>query len=58
VALEAFMARRIGFLAMADIVERVMEKLSALPAPQSLDDVYAADAEARAEAGRLCCGTE
>ncbi|MCU0832048.1 MAG: 1-deoxy-D-xylulose-5-phosphate reductoisomerase [Rhizobiaceae bacterium] len=53
VALEAFMARRIGFLAMADIVERVMAQLAHLPAPQTLDDVHAADAEARARASAI-----
>jgi 1-deoxy-D-xylulose-5-phosphate reductoisomerase len=47
VALEAFMAGKIGFLDMARIVERVMERLSGLAAPASLDDVLAADAQAR-----------
>jgi 1-deoxy-D-xylulose-5-phosphate reductoisomerase len=57
VALEAFMARRIGFLAMAEIVERVMESLAHLPAPQSLEDVHEVDAQARAAATALTSGT-
>jgi 1-deoxy-D-xylulose-5-phosphate reductoisomerase len=54
-ALAAFMDGRIGFLDMASIVERVMESLAHLPSPQSLDDVFAADAEARRLAGQ-CVG--
>ncbi|PWV98156.1 1-deoxy-D-xylulose 5-phosphate reductoisomerase [Hoeflea marina] len=47
IALEAFMQGRIGFLAMADIVAGVMEAMAGLPAASSIDDVYAADREAR-----------
>lgn len=53
VALEAFIAGKTGFLAMADIVERVMDDLVALPAASSMDDVFAADAEARQRAAGL-----
>ena len=49
-ALDAFIAGRIGFLDMAATVERVMEVMAGWPAPLTLDDVFAADAEARARA--------
>jgi 1-deoxy-D-xylulose-5-phosphate reductoisomerase len=46
VAVEAFLARRIGFMAIGEVVERV---LNALPnaSAATLDDVLAADASAR-----------
>jgi 1-deoxy-D-xylulose-5-phosphate reductoisomerase len=46
IAVEAFLARRIGFMAIAEVVERV---LNALPngSASTLDEVLAADAEAR-----------
>ncbi|KIG10417.1 1-deoxy-D-xylulose-5-phosphate reductoisomerase [Caballeronia concitans] len=46
IAVEAFLARRIGFMAIGGVVERV---LNALPnaSAASLDDVLAADANAR-----------
>ncbi|MEB2847690.1 1-deoxy-D-xylulose-5-phosphate reductoisomerase [Rhizobiales bacterium RZME27] len=47
VALEAFIAGRAGFLTMADLTEKVMIELSTLPAASSMDDVFAADTEAR-----------
>lgn len=47
IALEAFMEGRIGFLAMADIVASVMDNMAGLPAASSIEDVYAADREAR-----------
>lgn len=46
-ALDAFIAGRIKFLDMADIVEEVLRKLADLPAPKTLDDVYEADRQAR-----------
>lgn len=46
-ALDAFIAGRVGFLEMAEIVEAVMDDLSGLPAATTIDDVYAADGEAR-----------
>ena len=48
--LEAFIAERIGFLEMADVVAAVMDKLDDGRTAQSIDDVYAADREARATA--------
>lgn len=53
VALEAFIDGRIGFLDMADIAEAVMEALSGLPAAGAMEDVFAADAEARVRAAAL-----
>lgn len=47
VALEAFIAGRLGFLGMARIAAEVMDRLAHLPAAQSMDDVFAADEEAR-----------
>jgi 1-deoxy-D-xylulose-5-phosphate reductoisomerase len=51
-AVEAFLARRIGFMAIGEVVERV---LNALPngSASTLDEVLAADAEARRLAGEF-----
>ncbi|HEV7305912.1 MAG TPA: 1-deoxy-D-xylulose-5-phosphate reductoisomerase, partial [Ensifer sp.] len=46
-ALDAFIAGRTGFLAMAEIVEKVMDRLADLPAAATMDDVFAADEKAR-----------
>ena len=51
VAVAAFLAGRIGFLAIAETVERVMARLGA-PATDDLAAVLALDAEARREAER------
>jgi 1-deoxy-D-xylulose-5-phosphate reductoisomerase len=53
VALEAFIDGRIGFLDMAVITEEVMDRLSGLSAASSMDEIYAADAEARTRASAL-----
>lgn len=53
VALEAFIAGRIGFLEMAAITEEVMDRMADLPAASAMDDVFAADAEARARSSAL-----
>ena len=45
-AVAAFLARRIGFLDIALIVRKVLDRYDP-PAPASLDDVFAIDAEAR-----------
>lgn len=52
IAVAAFLAGRIRFTAIASIVERVLNQLPASTA-QSLDDVLAADASARASAQAL-----
>ncbi|MGL4405392.1 MAG: 1-deoxy-D-xylulose-5-phosphate reductoisomerase [Notoacmeibacter sp.] len=52
-ALEAFIAGKINFLAMATIVEEVLLNLANLTAPQSLYDVFEADRQARAKALQL-----
>ena len=52
-ALEAFIAGKIKFLAMAGLVEDVLSILSTLPEPQSLDGVYEADRLARLEVSDL-----
>lgn len=52
VALEAFIAGETGFLTMAEITEAVMEELAHLPQAGSMDDVFAADREARLAAKR------
>jgi 1-deoxy-D-xylulose-5-phosphate reductoisomerase len=46
IAVEAFLQRRIGFLDIAEIVSRVLQKLGT-PQADTLDDVIALDAEAR-----------
>ncbi len=50
VALDAFIAGRIGFLEMADIVERIMDALADRAAARTVEDVIAVDGEARAKA--------
>ncbi|MGE0503273.1 MAG: 1-deoxy-D-xylulose-5-phosphate reductoisomerase [Rhizobiaceae bacterium] len=52
VALEAFIARRIGFLDIAAIVERVMDRLGA-PAATDIETVHEIDRRARAGAAAL-----
>ena len=52
-ALEAFIKGRVGFLAMAEIVERVMDALAGLPAAANMDDVFAADEKARRAAAEM-----
>ena len=52
VAVEAFLQRRIGFLDIAGMVERVVDGLGAPPA-DTLDDVVALDGAARRAATRI-----
>lgn len=53
VAVAAFLARRIGFLDIAAVVEEVLASISTMPTT-TLDEVLAIDAGARREATRLC----
>ena len=53
VAFDAFCAGRIGFLAMADVAEEVMEAMVAHPAAGSIEEVFEADAEARRGAAAI-----
>lgn len=53
IAVEAFLARRIGFLDIAAIVEGVLDELGTMPA-DTLDAVLEADRAARAAATRAC----
>ncbi len=50
IALEAFIAERIGFLEMAAVVEAVMDEMADRAEPTSIDEVFATDAEARRRA--------
>ena len=52
VAVAAFLGGRIGFLDIAMIVEDVLNRYSA-PTPAAIDDVLAADAQARVLAGNV-----
>jgi 1-deoxy-D-xylulose-5-phosphate reductoisomerase len=52
VAVEAFMQGRIGFLDIAELVERTMDAVTDC-AIEALETVYALDAEARAKAAEL-----
>lgn len=52
-ALEAFIAGRTGFLDIADIVATVMDQLDDGRQAHGIDDVYAADLEARRTAAEL-----
>ncbi|CAH0338453.1 1-deoxy-D-xylulose-5-phosphate reductoisomerase [Rhizobium sp. CECT 9324] len=49
-AFDAFVEERIGFLAMADIVERVMDDMVGVSQASTIADVFAADREARRQA--------
>jgi 1-deoxy-D-xylulose-5-phosphate reductoisomerase len=55
VAVEAFLTKRIGFLAIADLVEATLEARADLAAvaPSTIDDVLAVDDESRAHAKTL-----
>jgi 1-deoxy-D-xylulose-5-phosphate reductoisomerase len=53
VAFEAFCAGRIRFLSMADVAEAVMEKMAGYGAAATIDEVFAADAEARQRASEF-----
>jgi 1-deoxy-D-xylulose-5-phosphate reductoisomerase len=46
-AFHAFCEGRIGFLAMADVVEQVMDDMTHLGTAAGMEDVFAADADAR-----------
>ncbi|ATN36265.1 1-deoxy-D-xylulose-5-phosphate reductoisomerase [Rhizobium sp. ACO-34A] len=52
-AFNAFVAGRIGFLGMAEIVEDVMERLISLPPARTITEVFAADSEARRTAAQV-----
>lgn len=52
-AFHAFVEGRIRFLAMADVAEAAMDRLSHLPPATSMEDVFAADEEARRVAAGL-----
>jgi 1-deoxy-D-xylulose-5-phosphate reductoisomerase len=49
-AFDAFVEERIGFLDMADIVERVMDDMTGFGGAAAIADVFAADQEARRRA--------
>lgn len=57
-AFHAFIAGRIGFLDMADIAETVMDRLVSIAPASNMDDVFAADEAARAEAGDVITAKE
>ena len=54
VAVAAFLAEQISFLAISEIVSEVVRSLSAHKADTTLSDILAADAAARALARELC----
>ncbi|MCQ1853572.1 1-deoxy-D-xylulose-5-phosphate reductoisomerase [Neorhizobium galegae] len=58
IAFHAFCAGRIGFLNMADIAEQVMDEMVGFGAAMTMDDVFAADAEARRRAGEIIAQRE
>ena len=49
-AFGAFVEEKIRFLDMADVVEQVMDDMAQCPPAKSIEDVFAADAEARGRA--------
>jgi 1-deoxy-D-xylulose-5-phosphate reductoisomerase len=52
VAVHAFLTGRLGFLGIAEVIERVLDAVAGRPV-HSFDALYAADGEARALAGAL-----
>lgn len=58
IAFHAFVAGRIGFLDMADIAETVMEEMTDIAPALTMDDVFAADDEARIRAAEAISATE
>ena len=58
ISFHAFCEGRIGFLQMADIAEQVMDDMVGYGAAASMDDVFAADAEARRRSGELIAQKE
>ncbi|MEK1929935.1 MAG: 1-deoxy-D-xylulose-5-phosphate reductoisomerase [Pararhizobium sp.] len=58
IAFQAFVSGRIGFLDMADIAEVVMDRMTDLAPAVSMDDVFAADNEARVRAAEAIAGKE
>jgi 1-deoxy-D-xylulose-5-phosphate reductoisomerase len=58
ISFHAFCAGRIGFLAMADVVEQVMDAMVGYKAAITMDDVFAADGEARRRAGQIIAQKE
>lgn len=57
ISFHAFCAGRIGFLNMADIAEQVMDDMAGYEAA-TMDEVFAADAEARRRAGEVIARRE
>ena len=58
IAFHAFCDGRIGFLEMADIAERVMDDMTGYKAAATMEDVFAADGEARRRAGEIIAQKE
>jgi 1-deoxy-D-xylulose-5-phosphate reductoisomerase len=58
IAFHAFCAGRIGFLNMADVAEQVMDDMAGYPPAATMDEVFAADAEARRRAGEIVAQKE
>ncbi len=58
IAFNAFVAGRIGFLDMADIAEQVMDCMQGFGSARTMDDVFAADAEARRRAADVIAEKE
>ncbi|MCD2182339.1 1-deoxy-D-xylulose-5-phosphate reductoisomerase [Rhizobium sp. GN54] len=57
-AFHAFCDGRIGFLNMADIAEQVMDDMAGFAAARTMDEVFAADSEARRRAGEIVAQKE
>ena len=58
IAFNAFVAGRIGFLDMADIAEQVMYDMQGFGSARTMDDVFAADTEARRRAAEVIAEKE
>ncbi len=58
IAFHAFCDKRIGFLQMADIAEEVMDEMVGYGSAITMDDVFAADTEARRRAAEVIAKKE
>lgn len=57
-AFHAFVGGQIGFLDMADVVEHAMDNMNDARSAETMDDVFAADAEARRYASEFIAAKE
>jgi 1-deoxy-D-xylulose-5-phosphate reductoisomerase len=53
VAVERFLAMRVGFSEIAELVEQALDRAAVIPPPSSIDEVIAIDLETRQIVGKM-----